>query len=350
MSRLTCCLLFSLFHRSPLNPAVCLALCLICSAAASGQTIRIPAIGGLQEFTDQNRLLRPGSVAASARVEPAESVAGKVHIPPRLIQEPVVAGAVDDASGDKGGDSTDKKPEDKSRPVEIVPVIVAPEPLLVPMPDPDAPAQLGERDGFQWRKAYRQSLMFLGIQHSFRLLTEPSTRADLKGPFFRDWFTSICNLRGWRDGDPFLVNYIGHPMQGAVTGYIQIHNDPRGLRQEISRDKAYWKSRFKAFAWSAIYSFQFELGPLSESSIGNVGLKPSDTSKHPQAWVDLVVTPVLGTAWLVGEDALDRWVVRPLERRTSKYPLKILIRSFLNPSRSFANTLRGKWPWYRDYR
>lgn len=343
---MTCGLPSSRLHRFTINITLAAVLCLTCVMTGSGQTIRIPLLSGLKEFTKQSKPLKPRPAA------PLPGEAETALLIEQTGQQPAISsGAADTDSGhdDKNSDPG-KKPEDRPRVAEIVPVIVAPEPLIVPPPDADAAPPSTESDHFQWQKAYRQSLMFLGIQHGFRLLTEPSTRADLKGPFFSDWFTSVSRLRGWRDGDPFLVNYIGHPMQGAVTGYIQVHNDPRGYRQEIGRDKAYWKSRFKAFAWSAVYSVQFELGPFSESSIGNVGLKPSDKSPHPQAWVDLVVTPVLGTAWMVGEDALDRWVVRPLERHTTKYPVKILIRGFLNPSRSFANLLRGKWPWYRDDR
>lgn len=344
---MTCGLPFSRVHRFTINAAFAAVLCLMCAMAVSGQTIRIPLPSGLKEFTEQSRPPKPRHPAPLPGEAETALLSGPTGQQPTAIN----SGATDpDSSHDDKNGGSGKKSEDKPRAIEIVPVIVAPEPLIVPPPDADTPPPPVESDRFQWRKAYDQSLMFLGIQHGFRLLTEPSTRADLKGPFFSDWVTSVRRLRGWRDGDPFLVNYIGHPMQGAVTGYIQVQNDPRGYRQEIGRDKAYWKSRFKAFAWSAAYSVQFELGPLSESSIGNVGLKPSDKSPHPQAWVDLVVTPVLGTAWLVGEDALDRWVVRPLERHTTKYPVKMLIRGFLNPSRSFANLLRGKWPWYRDDR
>ena len=32
----------------------------------------------------------------------------------------------------------------------------------------------------------------------------------------------------------------------------------------------------KAMAFSASYSVQFEVGPLSEASIGNVGMDPKD--------------------------------------------------------------------------
>jgi hypothetical protein len=217
-------------------------------------------------------------------------------------------------------------------------------------PATDPTSQWGENAGFQWQSALRQSLWFLGIQHGFRFATEAGTRADLKGPFFKDYLASLKSLRGWKDGDPFIVNYIGHPMMGSVTGYIQVQNDPRGMRQEVGLSKDYWKSRLKAFGWSFLYSTQFELGPISEATLGNIGIRPYGGRKHPMAYVDIVVTPVVGTAWLVGEDALDKYLIRYIDDRVKNRALHALLRSFLNPTRSMANVLRGKYPWYRDDR
>jgi hypothetical protein len=233
----------------------------------------------------------------------------------------------------------------------------------VKAPEPDKPAlpgnvplatdpnsQFGEQAGFQWRSAWRQSLMFLGIQHAFRLMTEESTRADLKGPFFKDYLTTLTKLRGWDDGDPFIVNYIGHPMMGSVTGYIQVQNDPRGIHREVGFNKDYFKSRLKAFGWSFLYSTQFEIGPVSEASLGNIGIRPTKESKHAMAYVDIVVTPLIGTGWLVGEDLIDKYLIRRLDTQVNNKVARVLLRSFLNPTRSMANFLRGKYPWYRDDR
>ncbi|MEK6407359.1 MAG: hypothetical protein AABN34_10375 [Acidobacteriota bacterium] len=207
-----------------------------------------------------------------------------------------------------------------------------------------------EPDGFRWQGAVRQSLFFLGILHGVRMAVEPESQAGLKGPFFKDYFATVKNLRGWRDGDRFIVNYVAHPMQGAVSGYVQIHNDPKATRQELGMSKSYWNSRLKAMGWAALFSTQFELGPISEASLGNVGLNQRDNTKHPMAWIDLIVTPTVGTAWLVGEDALDRYVVRLVEAKVSNRVIRLLVRSFLNPSRSMSNVLRLKYPWHRDNR
>jgi hypothetical protein len=227
--------------------------------------------------------------------------------------------------------------------------------LKQPLPDNSQyqdPAMLGiSPTGFKWKSAILQSLIFIGVMHAFRMGTEPGSRAELKGAFFPEYFDTIKSLRGWRDGDPAYVNYLGHPFQGAVSGFIQIQNDPKGLREEFDlKSKSYWKSRLKAFGWATVVSTQFELGPLSEASLGNVGLKPSKTSRHPMGYVDLVVTPVVGTAWLVGEDLLDRYVISQIEGKIGRRLVKIVIRGLFNPTRSFANLYRRKWFWYRDYR
>lgn len=210
--------------------------------------------------------------------------------------------------------------------------------------------QASERTSIRWKDVLMQSVSFTTTMNLFRLATEPSTRRDLRGPFWKDYFNSVKSVRGWRDGDEFLVNYIGHPMEGAVSGAILIHNDPKGNQLRFGRDKKYWVSRLKALGWATVISTQFELGPFGEASIGNVGMTPSEKSRHPAAYVDLVVTPLAGTAWLVGEDMLDRFLIRRVERRTTNRLVRAIFRSLFNPSRSFANSMRGHWWWHRDDR
>lgn len=197
---------------------------------------------------------------------------------------------------------------------------------------------------FKWASASRQSLLFLGFQHSFRF-TKFKTRVDLKGPVFRDYIKSIKTVKGWDDGDSFLTNYIGHPAMGAVGGYIYIQNDPKASKLEFSRSRKYWNSRLKAMAWSAAYSTQFEIGLLSEASIGNVGM-----GDGRNGYVDLVITPTMGTAGIVLEDLADSYLIRQIEKRTQNPGIIRFVRILLNPTRSFANLLRFKTPWHRDNR
>src|SRR5262245_46926341 len=254
--------------------------------------------------------------------------------------------ATTSADSDGGGEKSRVKPEPDN------PQDSRDDPFQ-PLPDHAADQDQGEglkRNSFDWNVAFRQSMVFLGIQQTFRLATEAGTRAELKGPFFKDYFKTLGNLRGWNDGDPFLVNYIGHPMMGSVTGFIQVQNDPKGVVEEVSLKKSYWRSRLKAFGWSFAYSTQFELGLFGEAGIGNIGIRPYGKAKHPMAYVDIVVTPVVGTGWLVGEDMIDRYLIRRLEKTIRSRAFQIVLRGFLNPTRSFANLIRGKKPWHRDNR
>jgi hypothetical protein len=221
-----------------------------------------------------------------------------------------------------------------------------------PSTDPSSPLPQPPKDDprFHIGKAILQSFYFTALMNAWRISVEPSTRKDLKGKFWPEYVKSVESLRGWRDGDEFIVNYIGHPMQGAVSGYLQIQNDGRSRDLQISTNPEYWKSRLRALGWAALLSCQFELGPFSEASIGNVGLKPDPKSAHPMAYVDLVVTPTIGTAWLIGEDLIDRYILLNFENRVSNRYLRALARTFLTPSRSFANLFRAQKFWYRDNR
>jgi hypothetical protein len=127
-------------------------------------------------------------------------------------------------------------------------------PNVRPPSQPALPS--GPQQGFQWGEAFKQYLMLLMGQHLFRLPQE-RTQSELGGPFWADYVESVASLRGWNDGDTVFTNWVAHPMMGAVTGYIQIQNDPAGRRVEFGRSGAYWRSRGWALLASAIYSTQF---------------------------------------------------------------------------------------------
>ena len=208
---------------------------------------------------------------------------------------------------------------------------------------PEDVASNDNAEKFKWKTAFAQSGILLGVQHAGRMV-QSKTRRELAGPFWSDYFESTSSIHTWNDEDGIATNYFGHPVMGAVTGYIQVFNDPRGQRLEFDlSSKQYWKSRLKAMAWSAAYSAQFEIGPISEASIGNVG-------KHPPAMAvtDLVVTPLGGFTMILLEDYLDKHFVSRLERCGG---MKARVyRIVLNPSRSIANVLRWKRPSCRDNR
>jgi hypothetical protein len=197
----------------------------------------------------------------------------------------------------------------------------------------------------EWGGLMVDSTRFLLFQHAFRLATEKDARTALSGPFFRDYYQSVLSIHGWNDGDPFFVNYIDHPMEGSVAGFLEIAHDPRYSRLEFGRSSEYWKSRLRGMAFAAAFSLQFEIGPVSEASIGNIQKVSTKTGV-----VDWVITPVVGFGWMLGEDAIDKYWVQRWENRTDSHFKRILLRGILNPSRSFANMMQGKVPWHRDTR
>ena len=145
----------------------------------------------------------------------------------------------------------------------------------------------------------------------------------------------------WNDLGKTFTNYVAHPMGGAVYANIYRQNDPGSVDLEPG-DTQYGGMLLKAMLFSAAVSTQFELGPFSEASIGNVGL--DDNRK--MGWVDLLVTPTLGAAWMAGEDVIDTFVLKRIDGRSIGF--RSVARVLLNPSRSAANLSRGKWPWYRS--
>jgi hypothetical protein len=90
---------------------------------------------------------------------------------------------------------------------------------------------------------------------------------------------------------------------------------------------------------------QFEFGPLSEASIGNVGLRSGTTG-----WIDHVVTPAGAFGFIVAEDALDRYLITRIESWTGNKAVKLIARVLLNPSRTLSNTAQRRAPWFRAVR
>jgi hypothetical protein len=199
--------------------------------------------------------------------------------------------------------------------------------------------------GIDWLHLAEGSLAFLTVEHAFRYATEYGTRDAFDTPFWPGYLNSVGNLHGWADGDPFFVNYVGHPMQGAVSGFIWQHND-RAYRDVVfGENSRYWKEKLRGAAFSYLYSVQFEIGPISEASIGHI------QAQFPQqGFVDHVITPTVGLGWTLAEDSLDRYVIRFVESRTNNPYLRLLARGGLNPSRSFANVMNRELPWHRDDR
>ena len=198
--------------------------------------------------------------------------------------------------------------------------------------------------GVEWKELAGSSLRFLALMHGYRLATEAGTRQGGFG-FGSGYVDSVTNLHGWADGDPFYVNYVGHPMMGSVAGEIFQLHDRRYRGTEFGSSAAYWKGKLRAIAFAWAFSEQFEIGPLSEASIGHI-----QKDFPQQGFVDHVITPTVGMSWSIAEDSLDRYIIKSIEARTANPFARILARTTLNPARTFANLMDWRVPWYRQSR
>jgi hypothetical protein len=201
-----------------------------------------------------------------------------------------------------------------------------------------------DADGVDVLGTFGDSLKLLLIEHTIRIAAQDKTRRELSGPFWDDYRRSLRVPQKWEDSDAWWVNYIGHPIHGASAGYIWLDHDPHAPA-EISLSRRYWATRAQAAGWITAYSLQFEFGPLSEASIGNVGMRSVTTG-----WVDHVVTPVGAFGLIVAEDALDRFFVKWVEARTTNRVARASLRLLFNPGRTLSNAVGGKLPWYRKDR
>ena len=197
------------------------------------------------------------------------------------------------------------------------------------------------RGSTDWWGITSDSMMCLGYFHGFRM-TEEKTRKLLKGPFFKDWGDSVQALEWkWDDGGKFFANYVAHPWQGSAYAFIFADNHRESNEYLLGWNKGYWNAKNKQFLFSVASTIQFELGPISEASLGNVGINRPGAMRM----VDFVVTPIAGTyVWSVLEDGIER-IAYHIEGE-HKYWGR-LVRS-LCITRSFVNTFLGfRWPWYR---
>ena len=201
-----------------------------------------------------------------------------------------------------------------------------------------------DQEGADVLGTFADSLKLLMIEHGWRVAFQQKTRRELGGNFWSDYRRSVRIPNQWEDTDAWWVNYVGHPIHGAAAGYIWLDHEPHAPT-EISLTREYWSSRGRATAWAAAYSLQFEIGPLSEASIGNVGMRPETTG-----WVDHVVTPLGAFGLIVAEDALDGFLVRWVEARVRNRVVRATLRLVMNPGRTLSNSATGRAPWARDGR
>lgn len=196
----------------------------------------------------------------------------------------------------------------------------------------ELPQKTKPESNVKWKPLIYQSLLRLTIENSVRIMQE-KTREELGGPFFKDWYKSATTWGLWDDGDSWKTNWILHPLGGSFSCFMFAEKDKISKEAKFGWNKNYFRAKKRQILYAAIYSAAFELGPISESSIGNVGLHP-DPSKHKgrQTLQDHIVTPLVGGALSIAEDSLRAKVICPLAKKN-----KVLGRILsipLNPTRS----------------
>jgi hypothetical protein len=207
----------------------------------------------------------------------------------------------------------------------------------------------------RWGHLAIEASLWLAFQNAGNVYTSYTYRVQtIEGKW---WDRYVNSVEGWRwdrwsDNNPFLDAYIAHPIMGSITNYIWIQNDPRSMTVTISNTPEYWNSRLRALAFSTFYSFEWKLGPIGEASIGHNGdhyFYDQGVYTNETGWVELVTTPIGGALWSMTEDLIDQRIITRLEQKSSN-PFALLAYGMLNPTRSVANMLRFRPPWYRDSR
>ena len=216
---------------------------------------------------------------------------------------------------------------------------------------------------WNWKPSVVQGVEFTLLQHTFRVLDDPGLRYELvHKPFVHDWFASYggYDLKRWGDGDDFVVNDVGHPLQGAVYSRLYLQNNPRSYVL-LGRTRDYWVTWAQSVLWAAVWEVQWKVGPLSEASMGNAGgwtyvpncgtsLSCLNNPAYPKpptnntGLSDWIMSPVFGGLWVLAEDTLEHYVVVPVARNHRILGGRIL-RGCLEPSRDLASLFAGKLPW-----
>ena len=243
------------------------------------------------------------------------------------------------------GEAFTLAPSSSSRDYSPVPDPTEFVPMVLPGPKPSAESSDVPDGRVRWTPLIKGSLFYLGVMHSFRFATEAGTREGLHNSVVGGYFKALGAMHGWSDGDGYYENYLGHPIEGAVSAYIWMQNDQRYRGVQFGGDRDYWMSRLRAYAFAWAFSEQFEIGPISEASLGQI-------QRYCCAYglVDHVITPNGGLVWVIAGDALDRYVTVPIENRTHNVGVRILARLALNPPQSFANVMMLHYPWRRENR
>lgn len=214
-----------------------------------------------------------------------------------------------------------------------------------------------------WGSLMREWWLWIATEQTERILKESKTRNQLSGPFFGDWFHAVAvyHFDNWNDGGKVVTSYLAHPTQGAIAeALFWQNNDHVRFSEQDFHSSAYRHALLEAFAFATVDAVLWKMGPLSESSIGNVGVPVNWWDRDCKSLhipcvdrtgvSDMVMNEVGGTALTIGFQWLDKHVAKRIENNTQSRALIDTTRMLANPPQTVANVMRGRRPWYRDNR
>ena len=121
-----------------------------------------------------------------------------------------------------------------------------------------------ETEPYHWKGLLLQSFAFNMLSNATRIITADQSDRHLllNKPYWSDYWASLqqFNMRRWNDGDSIKVNYIGHPMEGAIAGISRY----RTIRGDAS-------CRFRASANIGTADFARSFGSLCIRPTGRWG-------------------------------------------------------------------------------
>jgi hypothetical protein len=228
------------------------------------------------------------------------------------------------------------------------------------LPEAQRPKHSG---AIHWGSLVREWWLWIATEQAERIIKEPKTRDQLSGPFFGGWFSTVAayHFDNWDDGGKYITSYLAHPTQGAIAEAIfWQNNDHVRFSEQDFHSARYRNALLEAFAFATIDAVLWKMGPLSESSIGNVGLPVHWWDRDCKAIhipcvdrtgvSDMVMNEVGGTTMTIGFHWLDKHVQKRIESHVQSRALIDTTRILTNPPQSIANLVRFRTPWYRDNR
>ena len=178
-----------------------------------------------------------------------------------------------------------------------------------------------------WKGAIADSFRLLLLEHTTGIAFQKKTRRELGGPFFSDYIRSVRMPNTWGDGDGWRINYVGHPIHGAASGFIWLDHEDGAHDPKLGFSKEYWTAepvpppglprKLSVRARPPERSIDWERRLAAKH--GWLGRSCRDASRRPR------IHDPRGCGRLISHHAT-------FESRTGNRLIRALLRSALNPA------------------